>query len=801
MVRHSKESILILQMHTTIKSKNILLISRIFVMKILLIFYLLFVSANAYAELNTGSIGGKVIDKETNAILSFAGITIKSKNSKSVYKTQSDISGRFKFRDLSAGDYEIKATYVGYREFTDNISISPESELTFNIFIEPVEIEVEKINVTATKTEVTLQQTPSSISIVNSEEIGRKNILTFDNVLEEVQGVTVNRSNGINVSSLSIRGSSDVAGGGIGNRVLLLLDGRPSLTGDSKGALWSLIPVSIIERTEVVKGAFSSLYGSSAIGGVINVITKKPTYKPFTEININYGVYEKLSDSLKFTDKLLSFSGADIVHSNTMKKLSYLLNANYLNNDGHAQQTNYRFYGFTGKFTYDVLSNRDLEATIQYTNSISGFPHYWRKEAGSIAEPFKVADRYLGDEIKKETQSFDLFYRAIPNSKSKYTTRFYYYKLNSNSFYNPNNPVSVQFADTGKGLNTFIDSYNLGNISQVDFQIGRSNYLIGGFDFQMNIVKSEPKEILYGNQQMNNFGIFAQDQINLVKSKYGSPILASTIGARLDYNKVVTGVESFQLSPKISFVYTPEWNNKILNNTSYRILGGRAFRAPSIAEIYFKKELFGGFEFIYNPSLKPEEIVSFEIGLKKQFKARFTFDFSLFFNDYKNLIQYVNIGNSIYGPFQVQNVAKSQIKGLEFYIDYTSKMNLFKEPFEYFFNFGYTYLDAKDLSSNRKDDFLPYKPKHNFNFTTNFSYQGFNLNFNGRYLSKIDEVLFYKYEEPKSYFLLNAKLSKKISNKFSVFLAVNNILDESYQELERIQAPNRNFNSGINIDF
>ena len=113
--------------------------------------------------------------------------------------------------------------------------------------------------------------------------------------MSTVQGVTVFKTSGINVQSLSIRGSSDVAGGGIGNRVLLLLDGRPSLTGDSKGALWSLIPISIIERTEVVKGAFSSLYGSSAIGGVVNVITKKPTYKPFTSVNFNYGFYEKLS--------------------------------------------------------------------------------------------------------------------------------------------------------------------------------------------------------------------------------------------------------------------------------------------------------------------------------------------------------------------------------------------------------------------------------------------------------------------------------------------------------------------------
>ncbi len=192
--------------------------------------------------------------------------------------------------------------------------------------------------------------------------------------MEEVQGVTINRSSGINVNSLSIRGSSDVAGGGIGNRVLLLLDGRPSLTGDSKGALWSLIPVSIIERTEVVKGAFSSLYGSSAIGGVVNVITKKPTYTPFTGVNLNYGFYEKLPDSLRFTNDLLTFSSADIIQSNTLKKFSYLLNLNYNNNDGHSQQNDYKFYSGIGKFTYDVFNNRDLEVTLQYTNSQERIP-------------------------------------------------------------------------------------------------------------------------------------------------------------------------------------------------------------------------------------------------------------------------------------------------------------------------------------------------------------------------------------------------------------------------------------------
>lgn len=771
---------------------------RIFLIKILLLLLFLLTSNSAYSQ---NTLEGKIIDKDANTIINSANVKIQKEDSKEYFKTQSDISGNYKFQYLSEGIYEITVTCIGYKDYSNKVLIQNSIQKSLNILLEPVEIEIEKINVTSTKTEVTLQQTPSSISIVSADDIKRKNVQTFSNVLEEIQGVTINRSSGINVNSLSIRGSSDVAGGGIGNRVLLLLDGRPSLTGDSKGALWSLIPVSIIERTEVVKGAFSSLYGSSAIGGVVNVITKKPTYNPFTGINLSYGFYEKLPENLRFTNNLLTFSSADLIQSNTLKKFSYLLNLNYNNNDGHSQQNYYKFYSGIGKFTYDVFNNRDLEVTLQYTNSQSGFPHYWRQVNGQSADPYKIAEVYIGDKIKKETQSYDLFYRAIPNAVSKYTTRFYYYYLKSNSFYNPNNPVSIQYADSGSGLNTYIDSYNIGNISQVDFQLGRSNYLISGFDFQMNIVKSDPQEILYGNQQMNNFGLFVQDQIDIVKEKNGNPVLSSTVAMRADLNKVISGIQSFQLNPKFSLIYTPTTTNSIFSNTAFRGLIGRAFRAPSIAEIYFKRELFGGFNFIYNPDLKPEEMVSAEIGFRKQYLNRFTFDFALFFNSYNNLIQYVNIGNSIFGPFQVQNVADAQIKGFEFYIDYNSKLKLFNNPFEYFFNIGYTFLNARDLSENRKDDFLPYKPQDNFNFTTNFTYSGFNLNFNGRYLSGIDEVIFYKYEEPESYFLFNIKLSKDITNKISFFVAVNNLFNESYQELERIQAPNRNFTSGLSLDF
>jgi outer membrane receptor protein involved in Fe transport len=752
------------------------------------------------ADDGSSEVSGIIVDEKTNESISSASIILESQTYNFKVNTESDLSGNYNLKNLNEGEYKIIVKRLGFKLFTDDIFLKSGQKIKFNIYLIPLELEIEKINVTASKSELTLQQTPSSINTVSSEDISARNISTFDQVLESIEGVSINRTSPINVSSLSIRGSSDVAGGGIGNRVLLLLDGRPSLTGDSKGALWSLIPVSIIERTEVVKGAFSSLYGSSAIGGVVNVITKKPTFKPYTSLNVNYGFYEKLPDNFKFSSDLQKFVGVDLLHSNSLNKIAYLFDVNYKQNDGYAQQTDYKFFSGIGKLTYDLFSNRDLELTVQYTNSKSAFPHYWKKDFG-LVEPYKVTDNLLNDRINKESESIDLFYRAIPSSKSKYTSRFYYYRLNSISEYNPLNPVSLQFGIPGQPFKTYITSNNFGNISQVDFNLSKNNYLISGLDVQWNVVASSPDSIVYGNQEQYNLGYYAQDQHIFLRDKNNESVLSTTFGARIDYTKFIAGANTLQLSPKVSILFSPDIKSNIFKNTSYRLLIGRSFRTPSIAELYFKKELFGNFDFIFNPNLKPEEMISAEFGIRKQYENRFTLDFSFYFNKYDNLIQYVNIGTGIYGPFQVRNIAKSQIKGFEFLINYSSKFLIAMDYFNYKFEFNYTYVDARDLSSNRTDDILPYKPKHLLNFNVNTNYSGFNFNVNGRYVSKIEKVLFFKNEEPQAFFLLDLKLSKRIGRNINFFIAVNNVTNIFYQELERIAAPNRNYNSGINIEF
>ena len=394
---------------------------------------------------------------------------------------------------------------------------------------------------------------------------------------------------------------------------------------------------------------------------------------------------------------------------------------NYKQNDGYAQQTEYDFYSGFAKLSYDLFSNRDLEFTFQYTNSQSGYPHYWRVDPGVPASYWQVSPTLLGDRIYKESQSYDLQYRAIPNSRAKYSTRFYYYKLDSRSEYNPLNFVSQQYGTPGEIYKTYITSYNFGNISQADFVLGDKNYFTAGVDLQWNVVKSSPESVLYGNQQQNNIGVFAQDQIKFITDENNEPVFSSTLAGRVDYNQFVGSNSATQLSPKISFVYSPTVKTGIFNNTHFRALVGRAFRAPSIAELYFKKELFGGFDFVYNPNLQPEEMVSAEIGIRKQYQNRFNIDIAAFFNLYDNLIQYVNIGGMINGPFQVQNIAKAQIRGFEFSMDYSHYFMLAHKQFDYSLAIGYSYIDAVDLSPNRQDDFLPYKPKHLFNFAVNMN--------------------------------------------------------------------------------
>ncbi|MFZ4590849.1 MAG: carboxypeptidase regulatory-like domain-containing protein, partial [Ignavibacteria bacterium] len=143
-------------------------------MKRLLLILILFLNSVLFADNKPGSITGLIVDKQNNEIISSSAVRLTNSESEKVYKTESDLNGRYTLTNLMPGKYVLSVYRLGYKEFSLDITLEPSEEKTLNLYLTSVELETEKINVTATRTEQTLQKTPSSISLVTSDEIKNK---------------------------------------------------------------------------------------------------------------------------------------------------------------------------------------------------------------------------------------------------------------------------------------------------------------------------------------------------------------------------------------------------------------------------------------------------------------------------------------------------------------------------------------------------------------------------------------------------------------------------------------------------
>ncbi len=590
---------------------------------------------------DVGMISGQVFDAETSSPLEYVNVYLHGTN----IGTTTANGGKFNLRAIPAGTYRLIIQHIGYEKYIEeHLPIGPGKSITRSIGLKPTEVLGQEVVITATQKEQTAQMAPASVLILRAKELNIRPIETFDQALENFSGISVYRSAGISVQSMSIRGSSDVAGGGVGNRVLLMIDGRPALTPDAGGAFWSLVPMNFIDRVEVVKGAFSSLYGSTAMGGVINVITRRPTYRAMTKISLKYGLFEKAPESIRYTEQTPVRRQIEVSHSGVTGRLSYLLNASRKESDGHAEATGYEFYDVFGKFMFDLRYNRNLELTVGGGFAKNDYPHSWLNNI----QPLQIRPRYQDDRQEKKHASGDLHYWAVPSKGTKYDSRFYYYRNASNSFFNENDQLQTVPGNEPFGMTTDINGQKYGSKTQLDHHLSDKHYIITGLDFQIDNVRSSPDTIMYGNHQINNAALYLQDEIQL------HPKIIATLGARYDWNHLVGGRTFSLMSPKFAMVYMPK------DDVAVRLLFGQAFRAPTIAESFFQREIAGGTIFKPNPGLQAEHMdFSLETGLRWQVSSFLDIDAALFRYHYEDMIYWIDISEEEgvnFPYFQVRNL-------------------------------------------------------------------------------------------------------------------------------------------------
>lgn len=216
---------------------------------------------------------GKVTDSKTNQPISGAFVFINYS-----YSAYTNNHGLFLIQDIPQGKYEIKISHLGYKLYSGEVTI--ESSLKdFNITLESSLIELDEVIVSTSKTEDYIKNSPYSELLISAKEIESKPLQSFADIVKNQPGVSLLRD-GVWGTEISIRGLNR-------ENIVTLIDGSRILTATDIAARLSMVNLNDIERIEIIKGASSSIYGSGATGGIVNIITKSPSLYNTFSINGN----------------------------------------------------------------------------------------------------------------------------------------------------------------------------------------------------------------------------------------------------------------------------------------------------------------------------------------------------------------------------------------------------------------------------------------------------------------------------------------------------------------------------------
>ena len=609
--------------------------------------------------------------------------------------TATGLQGEFRISKIPPGTYTLVVSMIGYQRIVvDQVAVVASKEQFLSLKLMPTFIETEQVVITANRREQSLQDVPVSVSTVTAKMIAERNTVTLDDALRYVPGVNMT------YDQVNIRGSSGYSRG-VGSRVLLLLDGLPFLTGDTGEINWETIPVYQVERIEIVKGAGSALYGSSALGGVINVITRDVQDSPELRIRLYTGLYDQPRFSeWRWSTKSRFNSGLLATYSNKTGGLGYLLSATRTVDDSYRQNDAYHRWSLYSKLRYDFSSSQSITVTANYLQRVHGNFFWWR----NLREATKPADDQLDGQVDSRRGNIGISYKEFLSEKFFYTVKGIYF---------------VNYWEDSKlGKRNYISTSHLANLDvQGTYEFSKENVLTFGVAGNYDLVDAN----LFGKHPGVGAAAYVQDEVELL------PKLKATAGLRFDWQKVSVLPSTSQVNPKLGFVYSPD------RETSLRASFGSGFRYPAIGELYIESpQNISNVPVLPNVDLMIEQSVSFEIGGSRSLADRFFVDAAVFTSSFKNLIEpgvAFNERNEAYIKFD--NVTKARITGGEVGL----RIEWWKKVLSS--DLGYTYIWPRDLNENA---ILKFRPRHMFYVSGSLSYDHLRTSADFRYLSRVERI-------------------------------------------------------------
>ena len=812
---------------------------KINILPVCLIFCFLFLFINANTVFAQQLFKGTVLSEVDSRPVTGASITVKGAEKEASGSTNPE--GKFSI-PIAAYPFTLIISHVGFKQ--REIKITKDSSLNNRVFVlQYVAKSLGEVVVTAGRTRQRLKDVPQKVELISSKDIAYTPALDVTDIIKKTTAVDVIQYPGI-LSGVGFRGFRPQFSG-LTQHTLLLINGRPAGT-TNLGTL----DLNFIDHIEILKGPASALYGSQAMGGVINIITLQTTGNVRGNVFADYGSYNTLQFGGKvggnitkkldfdvagtFFQRNTNFKMGDgnffrrILHSGTATDYysnGKVTTADDSRGDGQVRpNTRYKYDNGSARIGYQIDSNwrADVSGTLFRANHVetpgdifsgeggAGLKNILRNN-GEASVTGKIKNNDIGIRMYYANESSTTF--AVRTTSGAVIPNPYQSGRSKYQWYGAQLKDAISFLHGQK----VIIGYDYNNASSKTISETAPSKTTG----LQTITATAPNASIITN------GFYAQGQFRFLQSK-----LIVNPGLRLDNTE-------FKLTSTPNYtktLFAGSQTNNIVNpslSAQYNFIGnftahgsiGRGFVTPDALQIagYQVSGTGSGKVTVSqgNPDLKNESSVSEEGGIKyDDTKTGFTFDVTYFSTNVKNRIASVSalpssaytIGtDNVTAVTNYYNANKSKIRGYEFNASY---------DFGALANFRYTLRTFTNVTYNKRAQDITVNPttgaetavaiqnvaKVNVNYGLEYgNNRNYNIRLTGRYVGRRYDTDFNDPLRPIVYYpdfiVLDLAGSYNVTKHHQVGLSINNLTDENYYEKRGYDQPGRTLRLRYTYNF
>jgi outer membrane cobalamin receptor len=714
---------------------------------------------------NTTLFTGKVMDEQNQPLIGVV-VSVDHRN------TTTDKLGNFNLQLESGKTYALQLTYIGYQKLITEIVVTDTLSQSFKL--KPATNQLDQVVVSAGKYNQEIKRVTVSTDIIKPYILEHKAVLNIEGIMNQLPGVNI------------IDGQANIRGGsgwtyGAGSRVMVMLDDLPFITGDANQVQWKFLPTENIEQIEVIKGASSVLYGSSALNGVIHVRTAAPSSKPKTSFTLIGGAYNKLKrDSTRWDPNTRYQWGINAFDSRKINRLDLVMSLNYVKDEG------YRLGESDDRLRLSVNTNYHSKKIKGWNYGIDESMMITNAQSFLLWENWSYAYTAL-DSLTTNSHSMNII--ISPH------TDFYWLGMKHN--------FRGKILQTTNDIETNTPGVNQDNSATQyygDYQVRKDLFnqllnLTGGLTG--SIVKG--KAVLYdGMHRTSNLAPYLQVDLLYKRLSVSAGIRHETFV--MDNNREAKTIGRAGISYEVT------------RSTFIRSSYGQGYRFPSIAERYITTSA-GAVNVFPNPGLQSETGWNAEFGVRQGLKIKDwkgLLDIAYFYTEYQNMVEF-NFGQ--WAPLDVTNVLKSlgfksvnvgntRISGVDIALTGTGKIGVVTIKTL----LGYTYTNPisltpdkvfatdsggnnytyRNTSSDTTNNTLKYRYNHLAKADIELGYQKWTLGFSMRYNSymKNTDLIFDaivpgvkqgRSINPNGDYLFDARISYQATKKLKANFLINNL--------------------------